>query len=170
MGKFKIRNSIWCIMTMLFQFLFCEVCDEKTSKSASTDEQCQEKYDWFYSQSFVIKNKISISLLMNELTANVDTSQSSNWTTKEFCKAVTSLSLIDVNQYKNDYEKYDGMSEDDIVRSQYKLLPFPPVTKEELKKEEKFYTEYSFKIYHNTYVLDLESLNHYLYRGQNDFR
>ena len=107
---------------------------------------------------------------MNELTANVDTSQSSNWTTKEFCKAVTSLSLIDVNQYKNDYEKYDGMSEDDIVRSQYKLLPFPPVTKEELKKEEKFYTEYSFKIYHNTYVLDLESLNHYLYRGQNDFR
>ena len=170
MGKCLFRNIIWYIMTVLFQFLLCEVCDENRSKLSSTLEQCQIIYDCLYSQNFVITNQTNIPLLINDFSINVDSSQRSNCTIKEFCKALTSLSLIHFDQNKNDYEKYDGMSEDDIVRGQYKLLPYPPVPEQELKQEEKFYSENSFKMYHNIHVLDLESLNHYLYRGQNDFR
>ena len=89
---------------------------------------------------------------------------------KECCKTFISLSLIDFDQNKDDFKKYDGKSEDDIVRNQYKLLPYPPVSEEQLKKEEQFYLENRNRMYHNYNILDLESLNHHLYRGQNDFR
>ena len=170
-GKCKIRILSWCTMTVLFQFVYSKLCDEYGSKLVLSHEQCQKKFDRCYSQSLVVRNQTNITLLINGLSFNVDTSQSSKKSTiKQFCRVIASLCLIDFDQNKNDYEKYDGMSEDDIVRSQYKLLPFPPVTEEKLKQEEKFYIENRFKMYHNSYVLDLESLNHFLYRGQNDFR
>ena len=34
---------------------------------------------------------------------------------------------------------YDTLTNDDIVRNQYSLLPYPPVTKEELERERMYY-------------------------------
>ena len=170
MAKCTIQNILWCNMTVLFQFLLCEFCDENRSKLVSTHEQYQIRYDWLYSQNFVIRNQTNVPLIINDFSFDVYKSQRSNFTIKEICKAMTSVRVIHVDHKQNDYEKYDGMSEDDIVRGQYKSLPYPPVPEEELKQEEKFYTENSFRMYHKIHVLDLESVNHYLYRGQNDFR
>ena len=58
----------------------------------------------------------------------------------------------------------------DIVQRQYLMLPYPPFTKQDLENEENYYQSsgdvppllFSF-------LIQLEYINHYLFKGKNDF-
>lgn len=75
---------------------------------------------------------------------------------------------------------YDTLTQDDIVRNQYLTLPYPAITPEELKVEKKYYDkkESSVTAYGELRTapfrvspgLTLEAINHFLFRGKNNFR
>ena len=68
---------------------------------------------------------------------------------------------------------YDTLTKDDIVRSQYSLLPYPLVTKEMLAREKYYYEnlfEKTKRPYRNNVGIHLEALNHFLFKGRNNFR
>ena len=58
----------------------------------------------------------------------------------------------------------------DIVQRQYLMLPYPPFTERDLRNEEEYY-----QLPNNdspllfSYLIQLEYINHYLFRGQNNF-
>ena len=66
----------------------------------------------------------------------------------------------------------DTITQNDIVRSQYELLPYPTVTKERIEALRKHYGDKDKK--DNPFARvpgsDLETINHYLFKGANDFR
>ena len=65
----------------------------------------------------------------------------------------------------------DTLSQDDIVRNQYSSLPYPAVSKRELAVESQYYkNKQKTTPYNMIFAFTLESLNHYLYKGQNQFR
>jgi hypothetical protein len=72
-------------------------------------------------------------------------------------------------------ENYDTLSQSDIVRHQYALLPYPPVSPQDLEIEEKYYDngglyagrKSPFRVTHS---LTFEALNNFLYKGINTFR
>ena len=77
-----------------------------------------------------------------------------------------------INEYDSDSPgHFDTISQDDIVRNQYLSLPYPAVSQESLQSEQNHYhsdkwnTPFSYSA-ENT----LESINHFLYKGGNDFR
>lgn len=88
----------------------------------------------------------------------------------QFCQSSKRIQGVTSEQSSNALSKYDVVSEDDIVRSQYKLLPYPLYTNVSFQYEEHFYNRTSFKSAEDYYQLNLESLNHYLYNGRNDFK
>ena len=65
----------------------------------------------------------------------------------------------------------DTLSQDDNVRNQYSYLPYPPVSRRELAAEWQYYKNRpNATPYNEFYAFTLEGLNHYLYKGENDFR
>ena len=65
----------------------------------------------------------------------------------------------------------DTLTEDDIVRNQYLSFPYPAVSKQEIAKERQYYKNKQNATPYNTkFALMLESLNHYLYKGEESFR
>lgn len=77
-----------------------------------------------------------------------------------------SVSIGDINGLRN----WDTVTEDDTVRKQYTLLPYPIVTEGEYLLEKKYYdTRQEIEPYTMHPPLVLESLNHFLYNGANDF-
>ena len=64
----------------------------------------------------------------------------------------------------------DTLTQDDIVRSQYLTLPYPAVSYQELEEERQHYIgkkkDTPFKTH---FTFSLDSLNHYLYNGENQF-
>ena len=77
-----------------------------------------------------------------------------------------------INEYVSDSPGYlDTLSQDDIVRNQYLLLPYPAVTQHSLALEQNHYNSSKRNKPFNTYYsMALESINHFLYKGSNDFR
>ena len=75
---------------------------------------------------------------------------------------------------KNDINLVSNSSIDqelnDIVQRQYLMLPYPPFTERDLRNEEEYYqlpnNESPFLF---SYLIQLEYINHYLFRGKNDF-
>ena len=70
---------------------------------------------------------------------------------------------------------YDFLTQDDIVRKQYSLLPFPPVSKHDLAIESMYYSKRNIgnnlvKPFTAVTAFTLESLNHFLFAGRNNFR
>ena len=70
---------------------------------------------------------------------------------------------------------YDFLTQDDIVRKQYSLLPFPPVSKHDLAIESMYYSRRKIgnnlvKPFTAVTAFTLESLNHFLFAGRNNFR
>ena len=61
---------------------------------------------------------------------------------------------------------------EDYVQKQYKMLPYPPVTNAQLLYEEKFYkTTATHKLAQITLIdNDLETINHFLFQGKENFR
>ena len=68
-------------------------------------------------------------------------------------------------------ENGDTLTQDDIVRHQYELLPYPPVTKESIEAIRKHYYNEDKRKDPLSRVpgSDLETINHYLFKGRNDF-
>ena len=71
----------------------------------------------------------------------------------------------------NLFENGDTLTQNDIVRRQYELLPYPTVTKESIDALRKHYHN---EDKHNDPLSrvpgsDLETINHYLFKGKNDF-
>ena len=76
-------------------------------------------------------------------------------------------------------EGYDTLSESDVVRIQYSKLPYPPVTEQSLAKEKMYYDDninpikaygaMRNKPYFVSYGTTLEAVNHFLFKGKNNF-
>ena len=88
--------------------------------------------------------------------------------------------LVDVRLQNNSNNEYnynlathgDTISQDDIVRNQYSLLPYPAVRKDRFFHEQKYYTHeqsQNNRPYSISHALVLEHLNHFLFKGRNDF-
>ena len=109
-----------------------------------------------------------------EMKFHIDTipefSSYSNITGRQLCYCLQCVKWIGFEKDRYESEKYDAILEDDIVRRQYKLLPCPPVPEKYLIREEQHYSANNKKIFSHFYPLHLESLNHYLYNGRNNFR
>lgn len=68
------------------------------------------------------------------------------------------------------FEKTDTLSQDDVVRKQYELLPYPAVTSEEIEELQKHYNGPDRHLPYITYPTnELDVVNHFLYKGRNDF-
>ena len=77
---------------------------------------------------------------------------------------------LDKNQ-SDETRLSDTLTQYDIVRNQYSSLPYPAVSKRELAVESQYYKNKQNTIpYKMIFAFTLESLNHYLYKGQNQFR
>ena len=64
----------------------------------------------------------------------------------------------------------DRTSNDDHVQLQYLQLPYPKISYNTIRKEYKYYLNQNSNYYLSSYnALELDYLNHYLYRGQNNF-
>ena len=85
------------------------------------------------------------------------------------CNDLNTQESIEDTENESNFAQYDSISTDDIVRKQYKMLPYPPVPEEKLLKERQHYMKknYPFSIF---YEMVLESLNYYLYKGNAKFR
>ena len=58
-----------------------------------------------------------------------------------------------------------------MVTRQYEALPYPPVSNDDIKKEEEFYrNDQQSKLMYSYPTITLENLNHFLFRGNEDFR
>ena len=77
-----------------------------------------------------------------------------------------------INKTQSDETRLsDTLTQDDIVRNQYSSLPYPAVSKRELAVESQYYkNKQNTTPYNMIFAFTLESLNHYLYKGQNKFR
>ena len=68
------------------------------------------------------------------------------------------------------FDKTDTLSQDDIVRKQYELLPYPSVTNEEIEELQKHYNGHDRHLPYITYPInELDVVNHFLYKGRNNF-
>ena len=67
-------------------------------------------------------------------------------------------------------EKSDTLSPSDIVRKQYALLPYPAVTREEIDESKRHYKGTNRNV---PYMIaphnELDVVNHFLYKGRNNF-
>ena len=80
------------------------------------------------------------------------------------------FTLINQNQSDETMDS-DTLTQDDIVRNQYSSLPYPAVSKRELAAELQYYKNtQNTTPYNMIFAFTLESLNHYLYKGENNFR
>ena len=65
----------------------------------------------------------------------------------------------------------DTVSLDDIVRNHYSLLPYPFFSRESLVRETYYYNSNKRNIpMGGAFSVTLENINHFLYKGANDFR
>ena len=81
------------------------------------------------------------------------------------------------NSYISDEHKLDSsgyldtLTNDDKVKKQYSLLPYPPISRKSLSDERNHYGSIKRNMPFNVYFSStLESINHFLYQGRNNFR
>jgi len=92
-----------------------------------------------------------------------------------FCNSNIGIPTNNANtreQHSNLYQNGDTITQNDIVRSQYELLPYPTVTKERIEALRKHYGDEDKRDNPFSRVpgSDLETINHYLFKGTNSFR
>ena len=83
--------------------------------------------------------------------------------------------LIRVNEDELSRQEFqrngDTITQDDVVREQYTSLPYPEISQDEIIQT---YNHYNGEFKHIPYMRpvaeNLESLNHFLYEGRNNFR
>ena len=65
----------------------------------------------------------------------------------------------------------DSITQNDLVTRQYEALPYPPVSNDDISKEEEFYSnKHQSKLIYSYPTITLENLNHFLLRGNENFR
>ena len=68
------------------------------------------------------------------------------------------------------FEDLDTLSQDDIVREQYEVLPYPAVTTEEIEGLRRHYNGNNRHVpYFSNPYNELDVVNHFLFKGRNDF-
>ena len=68
------------------------------------------------------------------------------------------------------FDNFDTLSQDDIVRKQYALLPYPAVSRQDIERLRRHYNGNNRHVPgvvapHN----ELDVVNHFLYKGRNEF-
>ena len=86
------------------------------------------------------------------------------------CHEVYKQGHISNHKDRNVQRYSDRSSNDDHVQLQYLKLPYPKISYNTIRKEYKYYLNQNSNYYLSSYnSLELDYLNHYLYRGQNNF-
>ena len=67
-------------------------------------------------------------------------------------------------------ENGDTLAENDLVTKQYEKLPYPPVTKNELLREEEWYKKDKETLIITAKISTLPKSNHYLHKGNENFQ
>ena len=163
-------KSVPIILTSFFAFVICLIGDDVKDRYNLTPFSIDDKQYSSVIPSNVIKEHTLILHHLNNHSSNFDALTTSNGQKNGSCQFFKTTTEIESQRNIKEYEKYDDISEDDIVRSQYKLLPYPPVAEEQLLEEKDFYKRTISKTFESYYQLNLESLNHYLYNGRNEFK
>ena len=71
----------------------------------------------------------------------------------------------------NMIRNYDTLSQDDVVKQQYAMLPYPEVKPGEFENIRRHYNSENKNIpMLIAPAVTLENINHFLFRGRNDFR
>jgi hypothetical protein len=64
----------------------------------------------------------------------------------------------------------DTLAENDLVKKQYETLPYPPVTKNKLLREEEWYKKDKEGPFPTAKSITLPKSNHYLHKGNENFQ
>ena len=65
----------------------------------------------------------------------------------------------------------DTVTQEDIVKKQYTLLPYPEISQKEMKDTRNHYdSEFAHLPYMSIVAQNLESLNHFIFKGKNNFK
>ena len=92
-------------------------------------------------------------------------------TNSSFCHIMNAASYHGLDGRSGKLENYDTIDKDDAVRQHYSLLPYPEVSASTLNREKQHYNGENRNVPLGiTSQITLESLNHYLFKGGNDFR
>ena len=88
----------------------------------------------------------------------------------DHCIELTKLQDAQNSSLKHLYNG-DTLTQDDVVRKQYRSLPYPEISEDEIVKT---YNHYKGELRHIPYMRivaqELESLNHFLYKGKSNFK
>ena len=89
-----------------------------------------------------------------------------------FCVNNNIIQNKHLNEHETNITNYlDTVSPEDLVKHQYSVLPYPPVSSDDIALEKLHYNGNKSELPYLIYpVLSLEPLNHFLYKGNNDFR
>ena len=72
---------------------------------------------------------------------------------------------------RDSFENGDTLTQEDIVTKQYTSLPYPDISQTEIMATKYHYnSEFAYLPYMRPPSENLESLNHFLYEGGNDFK
>ena len=171
-----LRTSLCDIFVFLSTCFYCLSCDERTTLPISTIFPSEQTGEIPILQSYINAMHSKTPSMNNNYSLYFNVPIPSKGTRSIFCDSVSSVKWIGLEQDIDEKEKYDTLSEDDIVRSQYKSFPYPPVKEKLLFREERHYSNTTLQLNNKTklwgifYSMHLESLNHYLYKGRNHFK
>ena len=101
-------------------------------------------------------------------------------TNKMLCQNPSQIKNSGIREILAHIEQYDTLTQSDIVRNQYSTLPYPAVSHKLLAQEKahydnnlwpvKAYGEMRPKPFGVSFGITLEAINHYLFKGKNQFR
>ena len=156
------------VLTFLFQLTYCVKFEEQLRINVHSSEYLNVfQYDLKNSEN-QNDNQKAFAITQNRLSIN--RSVLPNVAIRNYCMHLAKSSDSDAKKYRSEFASYDVISDDDVVRNQYKSLPYPYVSEEELLREEAYYQRKTSDPYVIMYSWNLENLNHYLFDGKNDFK
>ena len=154
------------VLTFLFQLTYC-VEFEKQLNKFSNGYLNEYQYDLNRTEN---QNDNHEAFTFNQNTLSINRSVFPFVAKKNYCIHLAKSSDTSANKHRTEFASYDVLSDDDVVRNQYKFLPYPSVSEKELLLEEAYYQWNMSQPYVKYNSWNLESLNHYLFNGKNDFK
>ena len=80
------------------------------------------------------------------------------------------LIFVLLRSLKDEIKHGDSTKVNDLVREQYEKLPYPGVSQKYISEEEEYYKNNGETVKHMSPTDTLENFNHYLHRGNENFR
>ena len=120
-----------------------------------------------HDQNHVISSLFCI-LSYNALTRSV--AEALNTSRYSYCKDL--IKQQDTKENSTKFENsWDTFTQDDIVKKQYSSLPYPEIPLDEIVFTHNHYqSEFKHIPIRRPVAENLESLNHFLYKGENNFK